>query len=135
MQDADSKAEQYLRDGQKAAVRGRTAEAHQKLRKAAMLAPYDERVWLALLSVVEADADRRVCAENILSINPENAYAIDTLAILNGSNPQNAPAPLPQKRKKPPLWAVLGGMILRVLLSFAVGIAIGIGASLLFGWI
>lgn len=132
MHDSEEKAETYLREGQKAAVRGRSAEAHEKLRKAAMLAPYDERVWLALLSIVTDDADRRVCLENILNINPENDYALDALAALDG---QHARAGYAQKRKKTPLWAIIAGVIVRLVLSFAVGIAIGIGASLLFGWI
>ena len=40
-----------------------------------MLDPYNEQVWLALLEVLDTPEDRRVCLQNILSINPMNVQA------------------------------------------------------------
>lgn len=49
--------------------------AHDRWREAAIIDPYDERVWLLLLQVLDSDEDRRVCLENIISLNPNNVEA------------------------------------------------------------
>lgn len=49
--------------------------AHDLWREAALLDPYDERVWLALLEVLKRPEDRHVCLQNIVEINPMNAQA------------------------------------------------------------
>jgi len=54
---------------------GNKQKAHELLRQAASLAPYDEAVWWSLLDVVETEPDRMTCLENILAINPDNAEA------------------------------------------------------------
>ena len=36
---------------------------------------HDEQAWLWLSSVVESPADKRVCLENVLAINPDNRAA------------------------------------------------------------
>ncbi|MCA9902605.1 MAG: hypothetical protein KC547_02010 [Anaerolineae bacterium] len=54
---------------------GKRDKAHQLLRQAASLSPYDEAIWWALLDVVDTEDDRVVCLENILAINPENPEA------------------------------------------------------------
>lgn len=64
-----------LRKGERAFQRGDARQAHRVWRAAASVAPYDERVWWALLRVLETRADRRVCLENIIAINPLNAEA------------------------------------------------------------
>jgi hypothetical protein len=61
--------------GEAALRRGDAGKAHRIWREAARLAPYEERVWLALLRVLERDDDRRVCLENIVAINPLNDEA------------------------------------------------------------
>ena len=37
--------------------------------------PYEERVWVLLLQVLNQDDDRKVCLENIIAINPLNTDA------------------------------------------------------------
>lgn len=64
-----------LSDSSSALRAGKRDKAHQLLRQAASLAPYDEAVWWALLEVVDTEDDRVVCLENILAINPDNAEA------------------------------------------------------------
>lgn len=67
--------EALLAKGERAFQRGDRRRAHQAWRAAAIVAPYDERVWLALLRVLETDADRLVCLRNLVAINPLNADA------------------------------------------------------------
>lgn len=59
------------------------ARAHALFRQAALADPYDERVWLHLLRAVETDADRRVCLQNIIAINPLHADARRQLRALD----------------------------------------------------
>ncbi len=77
-----------LKAGRKAAKAGDSAAASEHYRKAAELSPYDERVWLALLDVVTAEDDRRVCLENVVRINPSNAKAQRQLEALLPPDPQ-----------------------------------------------
>ncbi|MDX2139235.1 MAG: hypothetical protein SF123_14195 [Chloroflexota bacterium] len=54
---------------------GQPERASRLLQQAATLAPYDEAIWWALLDVVQSEADRIACLENILAINPTNLEA------------------------------------------------------------
>ncbi len=87
--DADiERANQLMHEGLSAFARNEVQIAHDLLRQAATLHPKDEQVWLALLNVVEDDADKRVCLENILAINPYNILAqrhLRTINILQGA--------------------------------------------------
>lgn len=79
-----------LRRGRTALQRGNRRRAHALWREAATVDPYDERVWQALLTVVETPDDRRVCLENILAINPLNTEArrqLRALSRLSGDSP------------------------------------------------
>ena len=73
----DKKTEfaQLMQHGRSAFDRGAKQLAHNLWREAALLDPYNEQVWLALLDVLETRDDQRVCLENILSINPMNTQA------------------------------------------------------------
>lgn len=73
--------EALLTKGERAFQRGDHRRAHDAWRAAAALAPYDERVWIALLRVLETDADRRVCLQNIVALNPLNADAQRLLSL------------------------------------------------------
>jgi hypothetical protein len=66
---------QWLRLGQIFYAQGDQRRAHRYWRRAAMLNPYSEAVWVALLSVLKDEADRQVCLQNILTINPLNEEA------------------------------------------------------------
>jgi hypothetical protein len=67
--------ERLMREGRIALDKGDSDLAHDLWREAAMLDPYNERVWLALLEVLDLLEDRRVCLQNIVEINPLNAQA------------------------------------------------------------
>jgi hypothetical protein len=64
-----------MQAGRVAYAAGKRRMAHDLWREAANIDPYNEQVWLALLDVIEADADKRVCLQNILAINPLNVQA------------------------------------------------------------
>ena len=64
-----------MKKGRAAYNKGDLKLAHDLWRQAAMIEPYNEQVWLALLDVLGEKEDRRVCLQNILSINPMNIQA------------------------------------------------------------
>lgn len=79
---ANATVDELLRAGQ-AALGVDQAAAHRWFQQAALLDPYDERVWLHLLKAVDSPADRRVCLQNIIAINPLNADARRQLRALD----------------------------------------------------
>jgi tetratricopeptide (TPR) repeat protein len=72
-----------LTQGIAAARAGRKDEARQKLMLVVELDEENEQAWLWLSGVVESNADRRVCLENVLTINPTNAAAQKGLRLLD----------------------------------------------------
>jgi tetratricopeptide (TPR) repeat protein len=64
-----------LRQGIAAAKAGRAQEARQALLHVTELDERNEQAWLWLSGVVDSLEDRRICLENVLAINPDNAYA------------------------------------------------------------
>lgn len=67
--------ERLMQEGRIALNRGDRDLAHALWREAAMVDPFNEQVWLALLDVLDSLEDRRVCLQNIVEINPMNAQA------------------------------------------------------------
>ncbi len=61
--------------GKAAARKGDRAQAHALFRRAIEIDPYHEQIWLWLATVVDQDADKRVCFENVLQLNPSNPTA------------------------------------------------------------
>jgi tetratricopeptide (TPR) repeat protein len=74
MHDAD-RIDELLKRGIAAAKAGRREEARQILLHVVELDERDEQAWLWLSGVVDAREDRRVCLENVLTINPDNPHA------------------------------------------------------------
>jgi Flp pilus assembly protein TadD len=70
-----SRVNQLLQTGKAAYDSGDKRAAHDACREAALLDPYDERVWMGLARVVDGAEDKRVCLENALAINPYNSSA------------------------------------------------------------
>jgi hypothetical protein len=64
-----------LQAGIAAAREGRRAEARALLKEALQANPMSEQGWLWMSAVVDTDAERRVCLERVLSINPLNQTA------------------------------------------------------------
>ena len=61
-----------LQSGITAARQGRRAEARDWLHEAIRLDAHLEQAWLWLSTVVETDAEHRICLEQALAINPHN---------------------------------------------------------------
>jgi len=68
-------ASEWLRDGVAAAKAGRRDEARELLMRVVEVHESSEQAWLWLSGVVDADEDRLVCLENVLTLNPDNARA------------------------------------------------------------
>lgn len=79
----DQRFRDLMQAGRAALTAGKPQLAHDLWREAAAIDPYNEQVWLALLDVIETDHDRRVCLQNIISINPLNVQARRQLNRLN----------------------------------------------------
>jgi tetratricopeptide (TPR) repeat protein len=77
-----------LKQGIAAARAGRKDEARQKLMSVVDLDEENEQAWLWLSGVVESNADRRVCLENVLALNPNNAAAQKGLRLLDERAPK-----------------------------------------------
>ncbi len=78
----DANLGDLLEAGDEALALGEARAAHDIWRVAAVANPYDERVWLALLQVLEDEEDRKVCLKNIIAINPLNTEARRQLRLL-----------------------------------------------------
>lgn len=92
--DAANSFARLMRLGTVSHAQGDYKQAHHYWREAAMLQPENEQVWLALLQVLDSDADRRVCLQNILALNPNNQRAQEQLTALD-QEPEGEAAPLP----------------------------------------
>jgi ribosomal protein L40E len=57
---------------------------------------YNEKAWLWLSSVVETPADKEVCLENALLINPDNTYAAMGLQHIRQQDKSSPPSVLPR---------------------------------------
>ncbi len=132
----DAKLGDLLEAGDEALALGEARAAHDIWRVAAVANPYDERVWLALLRVLEDEEDRKVCLKNIIAINPLNTEARRQLRLLLRAEHKREEAvqtaqmavvtPLPRPATKPRRSAAR--TILRALLT---GIGIGVFAVVL----
>jgi hypothetical protein len=68
-----------LQAGILAAREGRRTEARALLKEALQAEPLSEQGWLWMSAVVDSRAERRVCLERVLSINPHNQTALSSL--------------------------------------------------------
>jgi tetratricopeptide (TPR) repeat protein len=66
------RAEALLADGIAAANAGKTTVARDLLLRALDADSENEQAWLWLSSVVQTKAERQICLENVLVLNPEN---------------------------------------------------------------
>jgi len=118
----------YFKAGKEAARQGDRAQAHLLFRYAIELDPYHEQVWLWLASVVEDDADRRVCFENVLEMNPSNPTARRQLMILEEQTGSAAIAAPPPARR--PWWRWPMRLVAALL-----GAAAGVGGGIALGFV
>jgi tetratricopeptide (TPR) repeat protein len=75
--------EYQLQEGITAVKNGDREQARLLLLKVVEEDEENEAAWLWLSSVVEDEADRRACLENVLALNPDNAAARRTLLELD----------------------------------------------------
>jgi hypothetical protein len=83
-------AQDLLRQGIAASKAGRKAEARSLLEQAIAEDEYNATAWLWLSGAVDTDEDRRICLENVLTLDPENTFAKKGLAML-GPAPEPPP--------------------------------------------
>ena len=74
-----------LQQGIALAKAGRREEARALLLQVIDLDERNETAWLWISGVVDNDEDRGIALENVLQINPNNAWAKRGLAILGRS--------------------------------------------------
>ncbi|HFD38813.1 MAG TPA: tetratricopeptide repeat protein [Anaerolineae bacterium] len=86
-------AAELLRQGIAAVKAGQKEEARRLLMQVVELDEHNEQGWLWLSGVVETIEDRRICLENVLTINPDNAHAQTGLAWIEQHAPAEPPAP------------------------------------------
>ncbi len=136
----DAKLGDLLEAGDEALALGEARAAHEIWRAAAVANPYDERVWLALLKVLDDEDDRKVCLKNIIAINPLNTEARRQLRLLLRTERKHevavqtaqmavvTPLPRPNPRRsasRTMLRALLTGIGIGVV-AVALGIAVSI---------
>lgn len=100
-----------MRLGQACYVQGARKQAHRYWRRAALIDPGNEAVWMALLNVVETDEDRQVCLQNILAINPHNKEVQAQLGLIDPS-PQASPLGV--------VLVVMGAVVFGVLVAVSI---------------
>lgn len=100
--------QQWLQEGIAAAKRGDKARARELLVQVTEVDDYNEQAWLWLSGVVESDEEREICLENVLTINPQNAFAQRGLALLRqqptATPPPPEPLPRPEEPSPPPFF-------------------------------
>jgi hypothetical protein len=80
----------WLADGIKAAQAGDKQQALQLLKSVVDNDERNELAWLWLSNIVEPPAEKRICLENVLAINPNNTHAHEGLLVLDQASAVNA---------------------------------------------
>ncbi|MDX2162225.1 MAG: hypothetical protein SF162_12940 [bacterium] len=118
--------DEYYSAGMEAYQNGDHKLAHDLWREAATHDPFQEKLWVALLHVLETNDDRRVCVENILAINPANIKARREYNRLQHA--QKATQKRKRELARPLRFALAFG---RGLLIGLIASGIGIGVSII----
>lgn len=79
---ADNRLRELLQQGVAAARSGNVATARRLLEEVIQLDENNEQAWIWLATVVKTRAERRICLQKVLQINPNNATARQALARL-----------------------------------------------------
>jgi hypothetical protein len=83
-------ADRLLAQAVTSAQAGKREQAYNLLLDVVELDQYNEVAWLWLSNVTDNPDDQRVCLENVLTINPENALARQRLVKLAGNGHSSA---------------------------------------------
>ncbi|MFQ3660016.1 MAG: hypothetical protein SNJ54_13795, partial [Anaerolineae bacterium] len=92
---ADNALNQQLQAGIAAAKAGDRATARELLEGVLAQDDRNELAWIWMASVVNTVAERRVCLERVLAINPKNEVARRALRQLGGATPSASTAARP----------------------------------------
>ncbi len=133
------KITELMRAGRVEFANGNRRRAHVLWQQAATLRPLDAQIWKTLLDVVETTNDRRVCLENIITINPDDILSrlqLDSLREQEEMHKENRRPSVPRSRYIRWLRSLLYlGRVLLALLGmamlFVLGLLIGIAFHLL----
>ena len=79
---ADNRLRELLQQGVAAARSGNVATARRLLEEVIQLDENNEQAWIWLATVVKTPAERRICLQKVLQINPNNDTARQALARL-----------------------------------------------------
>jgi tetratricopeptide (TPR) repeat protein len=93
-----TESQAWLQEAIAAVKSGESEKARGLLLRVIETDESSEQAWLWLSGVVETDGDRRICLENVLTINPDNAVAKMGLAKLAGSPDDVSGSQLSHKR-------------------------------------
>jgi tetratricopeptide (TPR) repeat protein len=85
--------EEMLANGVAAVKAGKMEEAQEWLVALLQIDRYNEQGWLWLSGAAEDDQDRLECIQEVLKINPDNAFAQRGLAALQAKGVGLPPAP------------------------------------------
>jgi len=124
-----------LARGIQAAKRGDRIAASNLLYEVVDREPKNEIAWLWLSYVLDSEEDRRICLENVLTLNPHNRYARQGLARLNGEAISPA-APLPASVSD--FWAAVSPLPRRLAAAFWLGVGLFLlagGVADFFRWL
>ena len=98
------KARALLQQGYVAYNNWEIHKARLLWRKAAVIDPANEEIWLALFSITQDDDDRKVCLQNILILNPDNQEAETQLRLIeNETQPADVQTLEPEIEPLPPV--------------------------------
>ena len=89
----DTSINDLLERGKAALKAGRKTEARALFEEVLAKDEHNEQAWLWLSGAVDTDADRRICLENVLEINPHNGRARKALDLLRQREGQGSASP------------------------------------------
>jgi len=96
-----SEIENLLRAGVTALKAGELDKARKLLTQVIKIDEQNERAWLWLSGAVKTKEERRVCLENVLTINPDNEMAKKGLTKLGFPIPEPMPTAEPEPEPEP----------------------------------
>src|SRR5574341_899187 len=98
---SNASADDLLQRGIAAARAGQSEEARRYFAQAIQLNPRSEMAWLWMSSVVQTDDQRIHCLRQVLTLNPQNEFALKGLQSLGALGASAAPPPAPPASPTP----------------------------------
>lgn len=125
------KAKDLLQQGYIAYNNWEIKKARLLWRKAAVVDPANEEIWLALYNVTQDDEDRKACLQNILILNPDNKDAEQRLRLMeNDTQPADIPPVIEPKSER--VSPIMSDKIQRILSWVLTGIVLIVASIVIF---